>query len=58
MLWVEFQGCTGDTESFLRSSQPSIIDLLLDRISLDYHETVMVPAGAQAGLSLRHHPEL
>jgi hydrogenase small subunit len=51
VLWVEFQGCTGDTESFLRSSQPSIIDLLLDSISLDYHETVMVPAGAQACLS-------
>ena len=34
MLWVEFQGCTGDTESFLRASQPSVIDLLLDRISL------------------------
>jgi hydrogenase small subunit len=51
VLWVEFQGCTGDTESFLRSNQPGIIDLLLDSISLDYHETVMVPAGVQAGLS-------
>jgi hydrogenase small subunit len=52
VLWVEFQGCTGDTESFLRSSQPSIVDLLLDSISLDYHETIMVPAGAQAEMSL------
>jgi hydrogenase small subunit len=52
MLWVEFQGCTGDTESFLRAGQPSVIDLLLDQISLDYHETLMVPSGAQAQFSL------
>ncbi len=52
VVWIEFQGCTGDTESFLRANQPSAVDLLLDSISLDYHETLMAPSGAQAGLSL------
>jgi hydrogenase small subunit len=52
-VWLEFQDCTGDTESFLRSRQPSVDDLLLDTISLDYHETLMVPAGANTETSLR-----
>ncbi len=52
VVWLEFQGCTGDTESFLRTSQPTIDEFLLDRISLDYHETLMTPAGYGAELSL------
>lgn len=52
VVWLEFQGCTGDTESFLRASQPTIDEFLLDRISLDYHETLMSPAGSGAESSL------
>ena len=29
LVWLEFQDCTGDTESFLRTSSPGIDDLLL-----------------------------
>ncbi len=52
VVWLEFQDCCGDTESMLRSWQPSIAQLVLDVISLDYHETIMAPAGKQAEKSL------
>jgi hydrogenase small subunit len=52
IVWLEFQDCTGDTESFLRAKQPDVDDLLLETISLNYHETIMVPAGAGTEASL------
>jgi hydrogenase small subunit len=52
LLWLEFQDCTGDTESFLRAANPDVDDILLEQISLDYHETLMVPAGQMAERSL------
>jgi hydrogenase small subunit len=52
LVWLEFQDCAGDTESFLRSSQPGVDELLLDLLSLDYHETLMVPAGPGSEQSL------
>ena len=48
VLWLHFQECTGCTESLLRASHPDIGRLILDIISLDYHETVMAAAGNQA----------
>jgi hydrogenase small subunit len=48
VIWLHFQECTGCTESLLRTSKPSLDELILDLISLDYHETVMVAAGHQA----------
>ncbi len=48
VVWLHFQECTGCTESLLRSSHPDIGSLILDVISLDYHETVMASAGHQA----------
>ncbi len=52
VVWLEFQDCCGDTESMLRAWKPSIGQLVLDIISLDYHETIMAPAGKQAEKSL------
>jgi hydrogenase small subunit len=52
VVWLEFQGCTGDSESFLRTSQPAVDELLLDVLSLDYHETIMVPSGHMSQMSL------
>ena len=52
VVWLEFQDCCGDTESMLRASKPTIGQLVLDVISLDYHETIMAPAGKQAEKSL------
>jgi hydrogenase small subunit len=48
LVWLEFQDCAGNTESFLRASHPTVADLILDLISLNYHETLMAAAGRQA----------
>jgi hydrogenase small subunit len=48
VVWLEFQDCTADTESLLRASKPAVADIILDLLSLDYHETVMAAAGTQA----------
>ncbi len=48
VIWLSFQGCTGDTESFLRASDPSVGTILLELLSVNYHETLMVAAGHQA----------
>jgi len=48
VIWVEFQGCTGDSEAFLRANQPTATSLILDYLSIDYHETIMAAAGHQA----------
>jgi len=52
LVWLEFQDCAGNTESFLRASHPTVGDLILDTISLNYHETLMAAAGAQAESAL------
>ena len=48
VIWLHFQECTGCTESLLRGSHPDLARLILDIISLDYHETLMAAAGHQA----------
>jgi len=48
VIWLEFQDCAGDTESLLRASAPTAAQLVLDYLSLDYHETIMAAAGHQA----------
>jgi len=45
VIWLSFQECTGCTESLLRTSTPALDELILDLISLDYHEALMVPSG-------------
>src|SRR5690606_10762178 len=45
VIWLHFQECTGCTESLLRTQHPAIDELILDLVSLDYHETLMVPSG-------------
>ena len=48
LLWLEFQDCAGNSESFLRASRPTAADIVLDTLSVDYHETIMAAAGAQS----------
>lgn len=48
LVWLEFQDCCGNTESFLRASKPSVADIVLDTLSVDYHETIMAAAGRQS----------
>ncbi len=53
LVWLEFQDCCGNTESFLRASRPSAADIILDTLSIDYHETIMSAAGHQAEEALQ-----
>src|SRR5262245_19859121 len=53
VIWLQFQECTGCTESLLRTGHPSIDTLLFDLISLDYHETLFAAAGRQADAALK-----
>ena len=48
VLWFHFQECTCCSESFIRSSHPGVADIILDKISLDYTETLMAASGKQA----------
>ncbi len=48
VIWLSAQECTGCTESLLRSTHPTLEQLILDAISLDYHETLSAGAGHQA----------
>jgi hydrogenase small subunit len=48
VIWLQLQECTGCVESVLRTADPTIGDLLLDVVSLDYQHTLMAAAGAAA----------
>jgi hydrogenase small subunit len=52
VIWLHFQECTGCSETLLRANHPTPATLLLDMISLDYHETLMAGSGHQAEKSL------
>ncbi len=53
VIWLHFQECTGCTESLLRTSHPAVAELILDLVSLDYHETLFAAAGHQAEAALK-----
>ncbi|MFI5311001.1 MAG: hydrogenase small subunit [Gemmatimonadales bacterium] len=46
VVWIQLQECTGCVESVLRTADPTIGDLLLDVVSLDYNHTLMAGAGS------------
>ena len=48
VIYKHFQECTGCSESFIRTAHPVVADVLLDMISLDYHDTLMAASGTQA----------
>ncbi len=45
VIWLQLQECTGCVESVLRTAEPTIGELLLDLVSLDYNHTLMAGAG-------------
>ncbi len=45
VIWLEGQDCAGCTISFTGSLNPPAARILLDKISLRYHETVMAASG-------------
>ena len=48
VVWLHFAECTGCTEAAMRTMYPWIDELLIDIISMDYHETIMAAAGQAA----------
>jgi hydrogenase small subunit len=48
LIWLELQDCAGCTEAISRSQSPSLVNLVLNKIAVDYQETLMAPAGFQA----------
>jgi len=48
LVWLQFQDCAGNSESILRSSHPTVLEVVLDLFSWEYHELVMAGAGHQA----------
>ena len=48
VIWFHFQECTCCSESFIRASHPIVANIVLDKISLDYQETLMAASGFQA----------
>ncbi len=45
IIWLELADCSGNSEAFIKSANPSIEDLIFDYISLDYHELLMSASG-------------
>lgn len=52
VIWREGQDCAGNTEAFLRASDPGVTEILLDILSVDYHEVIMAPSGLAAEASM------
>ena len=48
IIWLELADCSGNSEAFIKSSNPSFEDLIFDYISLDYHELLMSASGDQS----------
>lgn len=48
VIWLHFGECTGCSEALLRSQYPYVDDLVLETLSVEYHETIMAAAGQQA----------
>ncbi|MHB8168588.1 MAG: hydrogenase small subunit [Thermoleophilia bacterium] len=51
VVWSLFQECLGCSVNLLQARKPDPAQLILQQISLNYHEAVMAPAGFQADKS-------
>jgi hydrogenase small subunit len=53
LVWLEFQDCAGNTEALLRSTHPTVEEIVLETLSLEYHETIMAGYGKHAEAALQ-----
>jgi len=58
VIWLSFQECTGCTESFTRSHAPTIENLILNFVSLDYQHTLQAASGEAAEAARKHAMDL
>ncbi|MBW2590064.1 MAG: hydrogenase small subunit, partial [Deltaproteobacteria bacterium] len=54
VIWLHFAECTGCSEALLRSMYPWVDQLILEILSIEYHETIMAAAGHQAEENLHN----
>ncbi|MFZ5881330.1 MAG: hydrogenase small subunit [Chloroflexota bacterium] len=47
VIWLEFQDCAGCSEAITRSNSPSLVNLVLNTLTIEYHETLSAAAGFQ-----------
>ncbi len=47
VIWLEFQDCAGCTEAISRSDSPTLGNLVLNTLTIEYHETLSAAAGFQ-----------
>jgi hydrogenase small subunit len=52
LVWMQFQDCTGCSESMLRTSHPGVAEVVLDLLSWEYHELIMAGSGDAANKTL------
>jgi quinone-reactive Ni/Fe-hydrogenase small subunit len=45
IIWLELADCSGNSEAFIKSAHPEFDELILNYISLDYHELLMTSSG-------------
>ena len=48
VIWLEFQDCAGCSEALTRSSSPTLGNLVLNTLTIEYHETLSAASGFQA----------
>lgn len=51
VIWLRGQSCGGNTEAFLAAAGPTVPELLLDLLSIEYHESLMTSSGEAAVLA-------
>jgi hydrogenase small subunit len=47
VIWLEFQDCAGCSEAITRSDSPTLGNLVLNTLTIEYHETLSAAAGFQ-----------
>jgi hydrogenase small subunit len=47
VIWLELQDCAGCSEALTRSQSPTLANLVLNSITVEYHETLSAAAGFQ-----------
>jgi [NiFe] hydrogenase small subunit len=48
VIWLQFAECTGCSEATIGTMYPWIDELILEVLSMEYHETIMAASGHQA----------
>ena len=51
VIWVRGQTCGGNTEALLRTTDPTVSTLLIDTLSMEYHDSLLATAGAGVDLA-------